>query len=216
MENHELFEQVKAYFIDFDRTLVDSIKIETKALTATLKALGVYREGMEFEHKNSFKEMINNINEKYGLSLDFDTVDREFIKQAMPLYEKECELKDGAYEFWLWAKNNNKKIYIITLNERKFVEAVLQKYGLEADGIYTRRDTGIHKRDGALFLYAFSDAGFEPSECAVIEDYPYYIISIKDSGCKIVGMYDNQSEDEVNLLYDISDIFIKDFRELIF
>jgi hypothetical protein len=28
-------------------------------------------------------------------------------------------------------------------------------------------------------------------------------------------MFDGQTEDEVNLLYDISDIFIKDFRELI-
>lgn len=216
MNNHELFEQIKAYFIDFDRTLVDSIKIEKKALTATLKSLGVYREGMEFEHKNSFKEMINNINQKYGLDLDFDTVDKEFIKQALPLYQTECELKSGAYEFWLWAKKNNKKVYIITLNEMLFVKTVLDRYGLEADGIYTRRDTGIHKRDGALFLYAFSDAGYEPSECAVIEDYPYYVISIKDSGCKIVGMYDAQTEDEINLLYDISDIFIKDFRELIF
>ncbi|NLC17039.1 MAG: HAD family phosphatase [Clostridiales bacterium] len=199
MENYEVFEQIKAYFIDFDRTLVDSIKIEKKALTAALKALGVYREGMEFEHKNSFKEMIKNINQKYGLDLDFDTVDKEFIKQALPLYQNECELKDGAYEFWLWARKNNKKIYVITLNERQFVTAVLEKYGLKADGIYTRRDTGIHKRDGALFLYAFSDAGFEPRECAVIEDYPYYIIAIKDLGCKIVGMYDSQSEDEINL-----------------
>ena len=30
MENYEVFEQIKAYFIDFDRTLVDSIKIEKR------------------------------------------------------------------------------------------------------------------------------------------------------------------------------------------
>ncbi len=215
MEKYELTQHIKAYFIDFDRTLVDSVGIERKALIATLKELGVYQSGMEVEHQNSFKEMIKNLNSEYGLSLDFDTVDKVFVRQALPLYETECELKGGAREFWLWAKQSGKRIYIIPLNESQFVQAVLKRYGLEADGIYTRRDTGIHKRDGALFLYAFSDTGYEPSECAVIEDYPHYIISIKDSGCKIIGMFDGQTEDEVNLLYDISDIFIKDFRELI-
>ncbi|HEY8390246.1 MAG TPA: HAD family hydrolase [Clostridia bacterium] len=215
MGNYELFQQIKAYFIDFDRTLVNSVGIEKKALIATLKALNVYQPGMEIEHQNSFKDMIKNLNEKYNLNLDFDTVDKEFVRQALPLYEKECELKNGAYEFWLWARENHKRIYIITLNELEFVEAVLKRYGLAADGIYTRRTTGIHKRDGALFLYAFSDTGYEPSNCAVIEDYPYYIVTIKDSGCKIIGMFDGQPEDEVDLLYDISDVFIKDFRELI-
>ena len=215
MENYELTQEIKAYFIDFDRTLVDSVGIERKALTATLKALGVYQQGMEVEHQNSFKDMIKNLNSEYGLNLDFDTVDKEFVRQALPLYENDCELKGGAYEFWLWARQNHKRIYVITLNEMQFVQAVLKRYGLVADGIYTRRDTGIHKRDGALFLYAFSDTGYEPSECAVIEDYPYYIVTIKDSGCKIIGMFDGQPEDEINLLYDISDIFIKDFRELI-
>lgn len=215
MENYELSDEIKAYFIDFDRTLVDSVKIEKKALALTLKSLGVYKEGMEFEHKNSFKDMVDDLNSEYNLNLGYDTVDKEFIKQATPLYENECELKGGANEFWMWARDRGKRIYIITLNETIFVQAVLKRYGLVCDGIYTRRDTGIHKREGALFLYAFNDTGYEPSECAVIEDYPYYIISIKDSGCKIIGMYDGQPEEEVNLLHDISDIFIKDFRELI-
>ena len=70
--------------------------------------MGVYREGMEFEHKNSFKEMIKNINQKYGLDLDFDTVDKEFIKQALPLYQNNARLKDGAYELVVGAQKQQK------------------------------------------------------------------------------------------------------------
>lgn len=203
----------KAYFIDFDRTLVESLDTERHALEQAYKSLGITYT-IEFEHKNSLRELIAEINKRYNLPFDFETVEEEFIKAALKIY-KDAPLKEGVHEFFDWARKKGKKIFIITLNEREFVESVLTRYNLQVDGIYTKRETGIHKREGELYLYAFSHAGFLPSECVVIEDYPYYVMSIKDSGAQIVGMFDYQGQEELKELERISKKIITNYKELI-
>lgn len=200
----------KAVFVDFDLTLVDSRRIEDRALLQALERLGVKTDDIIIPPSNSFTFRVNEIKKHYGIEQDFAEIERQWIEAAFPMYA-ELDMVPGAAEFLRAAKNAGMSVNIVTLNERRFVDAAVKKAGVLVDNIFSKRDKNLHKWDGKLFLDAMHSLGFEPKDCVIIEDFTRYLDVLHGLGCLLIEVYGAKGISEPGE----ADHSVKDFTQII-
>ncbi|MNJ52712.1 Fructose-1-phosphate phosphatase YqaB [compost metagenome] len=66
-----------------------------------------------------------------------------------------------------------------------------------------------------VFLVASSRFMAQPQQCAVFEDALYAVNTAKAAGFYVVAVYDRAHPEDWNLIKEISDTSITDWRELI-
>jgi HAD superfamily hydrolase (TIGR01549 family) len=161
---------------------------------------------------NILKEIYNNN------SIDYEKLN------ILEKHEEQNTLKtsplNGVFEFISFLKNNNIKISLITNNNKKNTEYLLNKFNLKFDVVITR-DMKLWKPDADAFFYLMNLYKYTPEEILSIGDSHYDIIASKKAGISDVFIVKKNKKNGVE--YSIQDdkrfsgekiVFFNDYFEL--
>lgn len=139
----------------------------------------------------------------------------ERVRQRMKKhYAEEIEIKAGVLDFLRAAKERGVKMCIASATRRDIAEPFLEKTGiLDFMEFYIDCDeAGAYKDKPDIFLSAAKRLGAQIEECVVFEDVPHAVATAKDAGFYVVGVYDEITVNDGNILPYV-DEYVKDWRD---
>lgn len=166
----------KCVIFDCDGVLVDSEAISAQVLVEMAGDLGLFlsldEAIVEFSGK-SFHSIVSYIDEriKGNVPEDFET---RFREKTFAVFKSELQPIEGIHKM---LNGLSIPFCVASSGPRKKIELNLTKVGLidkfPQHNIFSSFEIGSWKPDPKIYLFAAEKMGFEPGECAVIEDSVY-------------------------------------------
>ena len=200
---------IKGYIIDMDGTILDSMKIWENAAITLLKDKGIIASDdlKDILAPLSIKEAINYIKNKYYLSESVSEIQNLFLDLIKYHYLNKVNLKPGVKEFIKECSYSNKKLCLLTANQRDLTIEILIKHELinYFDQIITCNDTSLTKQNFDIYKFAAKQLNLKINECIVIEDALHAINSAKKAGFVVWGVADQSNLKDWTKIKSISD-----------
>lgn len=180
-----------AVIFDMDGVLVDSVRFHWQAMNQVLARSGIRIDDSQLRNYigQSVVHQLNQISQKFGVSLDVDVIIEE-LKPIKEELQKEMPPKDGVVQLLKMLHGHSIPVAIGTSSttldtNRKLVTAGITNY---FDELVTHDDVTEHKPDPAVYLMAADKLRFPPSRCIVFEDAPSGILAAKRAGMTCVAV----------------------------
>lgn len=175
---------IKCIIFDCDGTLVDSEYLCNLALEIKLNEYGVNSSANEMMLRFRGRKLANIIetlehDHKIAFKGDFVSTYRSLVEK---LFEQKLKPCQGVDEM---LRDIQLPVCVASSGPPEKINKALSVTGLSKyfqSGIYSSYIVGIWKPDPGLLLYAADDMGFEPHECAVVEDSPIGIEAAESAG----------------------------------
>lgn len=189
----------KCIIFDCDGVLVDSEIIANKTIVEMAAGLGVeinldfaikHFSGVSIEYTKSFIEA------KLGHSLP-EGFEAEFRKRTYASFKSDLKPIEGVLDL---LPKINVPICVASSGPREKLELSLSTTGLIhffENCIYSSYDINSWKPNPEIFLYAAREMGFQPYECAVIEDSLAGIEAARKGGFDVYGLVHNGNHVEL-------------------
>ena len=218
LENSSPLTGKKAFLVDLDGTLVDSMWMWGAIDVEYLGKFGLTCppdlqkaiEGM------SFSETAAYFKKRFALEASLEEIKADWISMSIEKYRSQVPPKPGTEAFLSWAAKQNIKMAVCTSNGREMVDAVLSSLNLARyfDCIITGCEVAAGKPSPDIYLEAARRMKVSPEECAVFEDVPAGILAGKRAGMEVFAVEDEYSLGMEEKKRALSDFYIRDYREL--
>lgn len=120
-----------------------------------------------------------------GLQADRDAFVRALEQDTERVYEDRVSLLPGVEETFEWLDDAGVPIGLVSAADRQYVDLVVDRFDLSRDlsVVATRADVpDRNKPDPAIYRYAATEIGVEPSRCLAIEDSPHGVSAATGAG----------------------------------
>ena len=214
---------VKAVIFDMDGLLLDTEKLLVKFWQEAAREAGF---PMTREIALNIRSMHRSFAIPYLKSVlgeDFDYLkirSRRMELMSAHLAKYGLELKKGAKELLTYLNENKIPAAVATATDYERAEKYLKETEIFGyfDKIICATMVKVGKPQPDIYIYAASELGLEPSECAALEDSPNGVKSAAAAGCKTIMVPDLTEPDEelsriiaakANSLDEVIDIICK-------
>ncbi len=213
-----MFKNAKAAIFDLDGTLIDSMWIWDEVDNDYLKNRGLaIPKGLKDDISHlSFLETALFFKANFSIEDSPEEIMQEWNNMAFHKYSSSISLKSGVIEFLDLLKASGIKTGIATSNTMMLVDTVLKKNNIfhYFDNITTTDEVGKGKGSPDVYFLCAKKMGVNPEECIVFEDILPAVKTAKLAGMKVVGVYDNYSENNTAEIIQLADRYIQNFHEL--
>ena len=174
-------------FFDLDGTLLDSNGIW---LDIDIEFLGrhgiapVPEDYTEYVTHHSPLDAARYTRTRFGLSETAEEIRQTWLQMARAAYAGKLELKPGARALLERCRRRGWDMAVLTSCMPELCRAALERHGI-ADwfrGVVTTQETGLEKRDPALYRLAAAQWGVPPKDCVLFEDSPGYCAAAGEAG----------------------------------
>jgi HAD superfamily hydrolase (TIGR01509 family) len=182
---------IKCIIFDCDGTLVDSEYLCNLGLEIKLRDYGIESSATEMMVKFRGRKLANilqTIESEYQIKLEDDfvssyrsLVDKLFEKDLKPCEGVHAALTEIHLPMCVASSGPLEKI-----NKALAISGLSSHFGGQ---IFSSYVVGSWKPDPGIFSHASKAMGFQPSECAVVEDSPVGIVAAKAAGMRPI-LYD--------------------------
>lgn len=213
-----MLNNIKAAIFDMDGTLVDSMWIWEKIDIDFLKERNLdfpsdLRESIEHL---SFEGVAEYFKKRFQLSENIDTIMDIWNNMAFNHYKYDVKLKPGAKEYLSFLKSSGIKLALATSNSDILLEVTLKKNDIfhYFDTIVTTSEVSRGKNFPDIYLLAADRLKVSPKDCIVFEDILPAIMGAKAAGMTVVGVQDDYSNKDKQLIMENADHYINEYTEL--
>lgn len=192
---------IKAVLFDMDGLLLDTEKLLVRFWQEAASEAGF---NMTREIALNIRSMHRSFAIPYlksvlGESFDYaKTRSRRMELMSGYLAENGIELKKGVKELLTYLNKNNIPAAVVTATDSERAEKYLKETGIF--GYFDRIISATMVKEGKpkpdIYLYAAKQLGFEPYECAALEDSPNGVKSAASAGCRTIMVPDLTEPDE--------------------
>lgn len=210
---------MKAAIFDADGTLIDSMHVWDGIGEKYLKSLGVEPEADidKIIADMSFADSCAYMIKTYGIKKSVPQMIKEISERVADEYRFEIPLKAGVYDYLKKLEGEGVKICVLTASERGYITECFERLGIMPfiSFIMTCSEESLDKNSPQVFHRAANRLGVNREDITVFEDSFNAIASAKKGDYRVCAVYDDSAEKYKNEIRKISDIYIKDFRELL-
>ena len=187
--------KIKAIIFDLDDTLVNSLKIHTKAWDILFEHHKIDYDRIPDNLRKQFLGMriidiLKVLKEELNLKQDIEQLFNEREKIFINLFKNHVEPLDGAQESVRFFKYRGYKMALASSGTHDYIEIAIKKMGLleEFDVIVGGEDVQKGKPDPQTYIKAAQKLNLKPNQCLVIEDAQKGVRSAKSAGCFCIGV----------------------------
>ncbi len=210
---------MKAAIFDADGTLIDSMHVWDGIGERYLKSLGIEPETDidKIISDMSFADSCAYMIKTYGIEKSVPRMIKEISEMVADKYRFEIPLKTGVLKYLKKLSAENVKICVLTASERGYITECFERLGIIQfiSFIMTCSEEGLDKNSPKIFHRAADRLGVNGQEITVFEDSLNAIASAKKGGYKVCAVYDDSAEKYKSEISKISDMYIRDFGELL-
>lgn len=210
---------IQGIIFDLDGTLIDSMPAWQNIGSDFLKKHGITppEDLNETIKTMSFAESARYFIDFYGVDLTEAQVGDEINGMIRDNYARHIALKPFVKETLDHYLDQGIKMGILTATHKSLTELVLGRFGLQEhfEFILTSGMTGLPKSQPEIYHQAVAQLQLPGSHIAIFEDALYCIQAARATGCHIVGVYDDSSQNDWEEIKKISDCAIMSFKELL-
>lgn len=205
---------MKAIIFDMDGVIINSEPLHFKIEKELLEKLGgnISDEELQSFAGTTDYNMWSKFKEMFKLKPSVE----ELIEAKKERFMKridEVELVDNFMDFMLSAYEEGYILAIASSNNRRIVNAVVEKFqlGKYMKFIISGEEVNKGKPDPEIFLTAAKKINVDPSNCIVIEDATNGVKAAKAAGMNCIAL---KNLDSGNQDLSEADLIIEDFKEL--
>ncbi|AAK78831.1 beta-phosphoglucomutase family hydrolase [Clostridium acetobutylicum] len=207
---------MRAFIFDMDGVIINSQPIHYEVDTMIFKKLGIVlkKEEMEGFAGMTNPEILRVLKEKFKFEENIDDVLKEQIRiKTNLLKQRKIKPIEGIIELVDKLKDKNILIAVASSSPRKFIEAVLETFGIieRFDKIICGEEVPKGKPEPDIYIEAARQLGVNIEECVVLEDSTHGIAAAKAAGMKCIGFRNPDSGSQV---HSKADIVVNSIREI--
>ena len=189
------FSNVKAVLFDMDGTLIDTEKIYQDAWVSAIHDMGYEMQVEQYYELRSLGRPFAPalLKEWYGTDFDYDRVRKLRTGYFNAWVDAHgIERKPGVIELVETLHKKGILTAIVTATDPERAERFLKMTGLSGyfDRVISATMVTEGKPSPQVYQYACRELGFQPAECAAVEDAPNGIRSAYRAGCKVIMVPD--------------------------
>lgn len=210
---------MKAAVFDVDGTLVDSIDFWTNMATNYLISIGIKpKEDLNKALETlTVVEGVSYMQKEYNIEKTCTQIRNEMDELMFAFYKNDAQLKSFVVEILETLKSKNIQIAIASVINEELIFSVLHRYGI-ADYfqfVQTCENTDISKDDEKFYELLIKRLNLKAEEIFLFEDSLYCMKAAKRAGLSVIAVEDEFSKKDLKEIIEVSDIFIKNFGNLI-
>lgn len=209
--------KIEGVIFDLDGTLLDSMYIWDTIGSDYLISCGITPEPNLNEKfkKMSIVQAAQYYKDVYMLADSIDDIIDGVNHMIEHLYTSEVKVKPGVKDLLYKMNENNIKMCVATATDRYMVEAALKSNGIDKyfSGIFTCTEVGFGKDSPEIFEKALETLRTPKSNTIIFEDALHAIETAKSAGFKVIGVYDDSSENESKKIIRLCDDYITSYKK---
>lgn len=207
---------IKAFILDLDGTLLDSMRIWDNIGSEYLASVGVQdipADIKEILKPMSLLEAAEYFIAEFSLCKTADQIMDEINKLIEDKYRFEIPLKEGVLAFL--HKHKHIRMCIATATDRHLAEAALTRLGIlqHFEFIITSTEVGSSKQKPDIFIKAVERLGVAINEAVVFEDALHAIKTVKSAGFYVVGVAEESFEKDKDEIIKGCGLYLKNLSE---
>ena len=209
---------MKAYVLDMDGTLIDSMGlwVENDKIFLAKRGIGIPDDYDDFVAKTiplTPLESAAHVIQHFGLNEKPEDVMAEYNAMALEAYSSTIKLKPGVMAFLQNLRSQDAKMAIATSAPSSLCMAALQNNKIINlfDAICTSEEVGVGKSKPDIFLLTAKRLGVNPEDCIVYDDSLIAIQTAKSIGMTTCGVYDEHNKNEWEEIKQVADFTIMSF-----
>ncbi len=206
------------YIFDFDGTLVDSMPTWAGVHIDALKSAGI---PVPAGFVNTITPLGNYRASQHTISLGLDISLEDYLdnisKTLYKEYTTNVKLKKNVSYTLETLIQRGHKVSVLTASPHLYVDECLQNNGVYHlfDKVWTIDDFGHTKSEVIIYEMAAERLNTTVGDCVFVDDNLTAITTAKASGMYTVAMYDDTSAQYANEIEAVSDIYVKDFADML-
>lgn len=209
----------KAVIFDFDGTIANSRYVWQKVDVDFFAKRGmeIPRDYVEAISVMSFYNGAVYTKEKYNIKESVEEIMNEWNSQALREYKENVVLKPFVKEYLRELKDKGYKIGLATAALHDYYIPVLEREGvLDCFDVFTdTRDDARDKNFPDIYLLCAEKLGSNSANSIVFEDVLKGVKSSVSAGFNTTAVYDNQPENQWEIIKNTANRHIMDFSELL-
>lgn len=209
----------KAVIFDFDGTIANSRYVWQKVDVDFFAKRGmeIPSDYVEAISVMSFYNGAVYTKEKYNIKESVEEIMNEWNSQALREYKENVVLKPFVKEYLRELKDKGYKIGLATASLHDYYIPVLEREGvLDCFDVFTdTRDDARDKNFPDIYLLCAEKLGSNSANSIVFEDVLKGVKSSVSAGFNTTAVYDNQPENQWEIIKNTANRHIMDFSELL-
>ncbi|MEC9282166.1 MAG: HAD family phosphatase [Bdellovibrionota bacterium] len=202
----------RAFFLDFDGTLVDSEGSLFEAYCRLLSSFSKEPSRKEFESYigPSIYEISGLIKKKHKIDQELDQIYKKYLYFVEKSYDS-VSLMPGVEGVFSFAKSNSIKLYVVSSAPLLIVKRVLERFNIAGrfENFFTCESVGKMKPDPSIYRYALEATKFLGGEVLCFEDSVAGVESALGAGLEVVSINNTFPEDKKLIQYSSLQEFVE-------
>lgn len=211
----------KIAVFDLDGTLVDSMPYFTKGMLSIADEAGLeYDDNLikiltPLGYTKSAEYYVNEL----GVQDTVANIVKRIEKKLVYEYSNNIYLKPGVLEYLKKLRDEGTSLYVLTASPHIVTDACLKHNGVQGtfhwfDKVWSVEDFKLSKSDPQIFYEVAKTIGCEVGDIHYFDDSLIALRNSQKAGYINYGVYDTQTEDEVETMKGLCDTVVMSFEDL--
>ncbi len=209
----------KKLIFDFDGTLVDSMEQWAGQWINILEKYNiVYPNDIvkiitPLGNAGTLDYLINNL----GLSITKEKALEEALSYSIPEYTYNIQAKETVTDTLKKLKEKGYSLNVLTASPHVTLDPCLKRNGIYDlfDNVWSCEDFSTTKADVNIYYMVAKRLGCTVEECSFFDDNIGSLATGKKSGMRVIGVYDQSSDEYTEEIKELCDGYIYSFSEIL-